>query len=112
MRAARRAPRRTRTRASSRGTGAAVWVTRAAPSADDAASAWASSFELSDDGLDGGDDRPVANRVRDGLDVRAERAIVAQPRRERADGVVSRACAVARLERREKLDRLRGGEEL
>ena len=63
-------------------------------------------------GLDRGDQRPVANRRRDRLDVAGERPVVAEARRERAHERVRRADARARLERREELDALRTGEQL
>jgi hypothetical protein len=50
-------------------------VTPAAPSEADAV--FLSSFELSYGGIDGGEERPVADRIGDGLDVGTERAIVA-----------------------------------
>src|SRR5581483_6544326 len=62
--------------------------------------------------LDVRDERAVADRARDRLDVAAERTVVAQARRELAHRRAQRAHADARLERRMELDTLRACEQL
>ena len=74
-----------------RGTGASGRrLLRRRPTANDV------SCELPDFGLDRGDERAVADRVGDRLDVAGERTVVAQPRRQRAHERARGAHAGAR----------------